>query len=481
MVLPAADNTNPTSLKTPLHSQRTTRTPFQNVSLNNDHKRLLSTPALRVARYRSTKSSSRSPRSVGSLDHSDNNGNTMAKMRDNSTHHYQRKELSSNTLRSTIKSKISTNTISNTLIHDNSCLKTHSMTTRSSNLSKTTNNYHTIPRTRNETSYPPPVYLTAKLSNMRITTPSHCKDVKIPIVSDTSSSCSSTPDDYTETLSNQDETNPTNVSQDIFYNTFNISRSPSILDSPLDTTHLCFKQTKPLSHVIAYLDIRTADQSDANLSFKCLLIELGACVKEHWEWSIPNPSDTSNPFSNTEDDTKSQKTKNTFAFQNIGITHVIWRLGSLHLLEKVKAANNYLERIHEIRKIHCVSINWIMKCEEEDRHVDEAKYEINLESNLFSQKRASINPKTLIPSNISISESQNTPTPNAPILLPNTSTSSTVLSPVKKTHLSTSKTVLPKPFTELERCGLIAAKKKIDFHKPIVSSPLAKRCWTFSE
>ncbi|QSL64978.1 hypothetical protein MERGE_002282 [Pneumocystis wakefieldiae] len=268
-----------------------------------------------------------------------------------------------------------------------------------------------------------PMFLTAKLSNMRITTPSHCRDVLVPITNDYSSSDSESDYELMDKDTNK------------FFQ--------SIPNSSLNSSTF-IKELKPLGHVIAYLDIKAMDNNDASLSFKCILTELGAMIKEKWNWSAPS-ADTL------------IRMDGSHSFQDIGITHVIWRSGSAKILEKVKEANNYLEKINEPRKIHCVGINWVMKCEEEDRHVDEANYLINLDLDTFSyNKRKSMEPRASTP------------------IFPNSIMSSSEKKPFVP------KTTLPKPFTELERCSLIAAKKKIDFHKPIVSSPLARKCWTIS-
>ncbi|EMR10185.1 hypothetical protein PNEG_01459 [Pneumocystis murina B123] len=268
-----------------------------------------------------------------------------------------------------------------------------------------------------------PMVLTAKLSNMRITTPSHCRDILVPITSHYSSSDSESEYELMDKDANK-----------LFQ---------SIPNSSLNSSAL-IKESKPLGHVIAYLDIKAMDNNDASLSFKCILTELGAMIKEKWNWSVPSAD-------------MLIRMDDAYGFQSIGITHVIWRSGSTKILEKVKAANDYLEKINEPRKIHCVGINWIMKCEEEDRHVDETNYLINLDLDTFSyNKRRSMEPRALTPT-----------------------LSNSIMSPSEKKP-SIPKTALPKPFTELERCSLIAAKKKIDFHKPIVSSPLARKCWTIS-
>lgn len=274
-------------------------------------------------------------------------------------------------------------------------------------------------------------YLTAKLSNMSITTPEHCRDVLVPITSNLTSSDSESSDGYTSSPDKDMSNNSCHIPQ-----------------SPFDTC-VYFKESKPLLYVIAYLDIKTTDNNDASSSFKYILTELGATIKDKWNWSAPCLLDTSKNLN------KSLGTNDAYGFQSIGITHVIWRSGCPKILEKIKAANNYLEKINETRKIHCVGIGWIMKCEEENKHVNEAAYEIDLTSATISRRKKSIESKTFTSSS------------------PNTS----ILSPLEKKSLN-SKTISPKPFTELERCGLIAAKKKIDFHKPIVSSPLAKKCWT---
>ncbi|KTW29823.1 hypothetical protein T552_01028 [Pneumocystis carinii B80] len=267
-----------------------------------------------------------------------------------------------------------------------------------------------------------PMFLTAKLSNMRITTPSHCRDILVPITSDYTSSDSES--DYEAMDKDTDKLFQT------------------IPNSSLNSS--AFIKSKPLGHVTAYLDIKAMDNNDASLSFKCILTELGATIKEKWNWTAPSTD-------------MLIRMDNSNGFQSIGITHVVWRSGSTKILEKVKAANNYLEKINESRKIHCVGINWIMKCEEEDRHVDETNYLINLDLDTFScNKRTPMEPRTLTPT------------------LPNS-----IMLPSEKKP-SVPKTAPPKPFTELERCSLIAAKKKIDFHKPIVSSPLARKCWTVS-
>lgn len=295
------------------------------------------------------------------------------------------------------------------------------------------------------------MYLTAKLGNMQITTPCHSRDVWVPITGSSPESsgsspslesptgnrglgrrnsmctgaieqqneqegvyfvysdqgrsegpggcinfgssgskisseiCAGTEERSEEGLGNQDG-GLGETGKDIFYDAWDVSETldGSEIPQSLQGLQMGFVRKKPLSCVVAYLDIKTGDKKDASESFKSILKELGASVKEEWDWSVPEGF-TGAGKARIGKCNKNEKKGSVF--EDISITHVVWRLGSPEILEKVKTANKYLEQMEETRRIYCVGIHWIMKCEEEDRHVDEAKYTINEGSSAFQRSR----------------------------------------------------------------------------------------------
>ncbi|KAF2823404.1 hypothetical protein CC86DRAFT_372369 [Ophiobolus disseminans] len=67
-----------------------------------------------------------------------------------------------------------------------------------------------------------------------------------------------------------------------------------------------------------------------------------------------------------------------------GITHVLFKEGSISTLEKVVASKG---------AIKCVNIGWVLKCEEEKRRVDESSYLVDL-ARAMPKSPAKINPAT---------------------------------------------------------------------------------------
>jgi hypothetical protein len=83
----------------------------------------------------------------------------------------------------------------------------------------------------------------------------------------------------------------------------------------------------PLSGVIAFVDVKTADGDDASAPFAELLKNLGARVVKQWTW-------------------------NGEELEKVGITHVIFKQGGPRTLSKVKLAKG---------SVKCVGLGWISR------------------------------------------------------------------------------------------------------------------------
>ncbi|KAJ8104147.1 hypothetical protein POJ06DRAFT_243688 [Lipomyces tetrasporus] len=171
----------------------------------------------------------------------------------------------------------------------------------------------------------------------------------------------------------------------------------------------------PLSEVVAFLDIRTSEGSDASAEFAVLLRKLGATV-------VKQPSRK--------------------------VTHIIFKHGSPKTPHVARDMN-----------IPCVTILWIVECGKQRSKVDEAAYEVEINSSqaryMLQRRKKSLEPKPLQQGHDgAIERSSVEDNPNAKV------------APLQGD-------------IELHPgVAVIVERRKSLTHAPYVSSPLARRIWS---
>lgn len=129
-----------------------------------------------------------------------------------------------------------------------------------------------------------------------------------------------------------------------------------------------------LRGAVVYADVHTTDGADASGIFVELLNQMGARCVKNWTW---NPRMSLSPVDGV--DPKEGK---------IGITHVIYKDGSMRTLEKVKETAGVVK---------CVGVGWVLDCERENKWLDESDYSVDLSlvPRSGSKRRKSMEPKAL--------------------------------------------------------------------------------------
>lgn len=133
-------------------------------------------------------------------------------------------------------------------------------------------------------------------------------------------------------------------------------------------------ESQVLRGAVVYADVHTTDGADASGIFVELLSQMGARCVKNWTWS---PRQSLSPVDGV--DPKEGK---------IGITHVIFKDGSMRTLEKVKETAGVVK---------CVGVGWVLDCERENKWLDESEYAIDLSSipRAGHKRRKSMEPRAL--------------------------------------------------------------------------------------
>ncbi|KAL1888232.1 hypothetical protein Sste5346_009706 [Sporothrix stenoceras] len=121
-----------------------------------------------------------------------------------------------------------------------------------------------------------------------------------------------------------------------------------------------------LSGAVVFVDVHTTEGADASAIFVELLTQMGAqCVKT-WPWNPSSGGDNC----------------------RVGITHVVFKDGSKHTLDKVRESNGLVQ---------CVGVSWVLDCERSNQWQDEEPYVIDtaLVPRGGARRRKSMEPEAL--------------------------------------------------------------------------------------
>ncbi|KZZ90785.1 brct domain containing protein [Moelleriella libera RCEF 2490] len=101
-----------------------------------------------------------------------------------------------------------------------------------------------------------------------------------------------------------------------------------------------------LQGAVVLVDVHTAEGVDAGGIFVELLNTMGATCINNW-------------------DRNSDSVAAVETLERAGVTHVVFKDGSMKTMERVRESNDV---------IHCVGVNWVLDCERESRWLDERPY-----------------------------------------------------------------------------------------------------------
>lgn len=112
-----------------------------------------------------------------------------------------------------------------------------------------------------------------------------------------------------------------------------------------------------LTGTVIYTDVHTAEGADASGLFIELLTQMGARCVRSWNWT-------------PEGEVAAAKEKsNAGAAGGVGVTHVVFKDGSVRTLDKVRAAAG---------RVRCVGVGWVLDCERYGRRVAEGEYMVDV-------------------------------------------------------------------------------------------------------
>ncbi|KAK9345050.1 hypothetical protein V1522DRAFT_422474 [Lipomyces starkeyi] len=192
---------------------------------------------------------------------------------------------------------------------------------------------------------------------------------------------------------------------------------------------------RPLSDVVAFLDIRTSEGNDASAAFGALLRKLGAKIVK-------------------------QLSRN--------VTHIIFKQGTPRTLHVAKDLN-----------VPCLTISWIVECGKQNLIVDEAAYAIEINSlqprYLSHRRKKSLEPKIL---------TQGLDSGKERICVeqksPNASKGVPISMGADELHLGVSAVGMPR-LAHINPTEIHVERRKSLSHAPTVSSPLARRSWSVQD
>ncbi|KAK9372365.1 uncharacterized protein V1513DRAFT_452475 [Lipomyces chichibuensis] len=192
---------------------------------------------------------------------------------------------------------------------------------------------------------------------------------------------------------------------------------------------------RPLSDVVAFLDIRTSEGNDASAAFGPLLHKLGAKI-------VKQPSRN--------------------------ITHIIFKQGTPRTLHIARDMN-----------VPCLTISWIVECGKQNSMVDEAAYAIELNSLQppypSHPKKKSLEPKILTQGLDGGNE--RTCVENRS---PNAGKEVAISTGADELHLGVAAVGMLR-LAHINTTEIHVERRKSLSHAPTVSSPLARRSWSVQD
>ncbi|KAK9483258.1 hypothetical protein V1527DRAFT_473595 [Lipomyces starkeyi] len=192
---------------------------------------------------------------------------------------------------------------------------------------------------------------------------------------------------------------------------------------------------RPLSDVVAFLDIRTSEGNDASAAFGALLRKLGAKIVK-------------------------QLSRN--------VTHIIFKQGTPRTLHVAKDMN-----------VPCLTISWIVECGKQNLMVDEAAYAIEINSlqprYLSHRRKKSLEPKILTQGLDSGKERTCVEQKS-----PNASKGVPISMGADELHLGDSAVGMSR-LAHINSTEIHVERRKSLSHAPTVSSPLARRSWSVQD
>ncbi|KAK9355976.1 hypothetical protein V1523DRAFT_403395 [Lipomyces doorenjongii] len=190
---------------------------------------------------------------------------------------------------------------------------------------------------------------------------------------------------------------------------------------------------RPLSDVVAFLDIRTSEGNDASAAFGTLLRKLGAKIVK-------------------------QLSRN--------VTHIIFKQGTPRTLHFAKDMN-----------VPCLTISWIVECGKQNLMVDEAAYAIEINS---LQPRHLSHPKSVEPRILTQGLDGRKERTCVEHKSPNASKEVPISTGADGLHLGVAAIGLPR-LAHVYTTEIPVERRKSLTHAPTVSSPLARRSWSVQD